>query len=195
MKRALVAIAIGTGVVVTVSACFTQRGGDAIPLDRRYFHEVPPPDTTFAQRPDAAPEEDAAPDAKPAPKPQRADGGKPWEAPRSGYLEYLGSEFKRLRPMPMTEYDVHHTKGRKRWVMNELSRHLIRASRDTVLRIMGPPDSAVRPGDSRWGPTNKQEGRAVERLLYQWRGWKDYLLFELDSGGNVYRSQWSLSTE
>ena len=136
MKRALVAIAIGFGVVATATACFTQRGEDAVPLDRRYFHEIPPPDMTFAARPDAAIEEDAAPDAKPAPKPHaKTDGGKPWEAPRSGYLEQLGSEFRRLRPLPMTEYDVHHTKGRKRQVMNELSRHLIRASRDTVVRI------------------------------------------------------------
>jgi hypothetical protein len=95
----------------------------------------------------------------------------------------------------MTEYDVNHSKGRKRQVMNELGRHLVRASRDTVIRIMGSPDADVRPGSAQWGPTRRQDARATERLLYQWRGWKDYLLFELDSGGNVLRSEWSLSTE
>lgn len=202
MKRPRVfrsATVVGTGLAATMAlaACWHQRGEDAIPIDRRHFHEVPPPEMTFATPVDAGPEEASVPDAsKPATKPAAPKSeGAAWAAPKSGYLEQLGSEFRRLRPMPMTEYDVHHSKGRKRAVMNELGRHLVRASRDNVIRIMGAPDAAPRPGSGQWGPTRKQDGRAAERLIYLWRGWKDYLLFELDSGGNVLRSEWMLSTE
>lgn len=190
---ALIAFAAPLGAT---AACSAQRGGEAIPLERRAFHEVPPPDMTFANRPDAEVEDaavDAPVEAKAPPAAKHAPT--PWAAPKNGYLEQLGSEFKRLRPLPMSEYDVNHTKGRKRQVMNELGRLLVHASRDNVVRIMGPPDSAVRPGKKDWGPTGKQDGRAAERLLYQWRGWKDFLLFELDNSGNVIRSEWSLSKE
>lgn len=182
-----------------IIACHTQHGGEPLPVERRHFHETPPPEMTFAERPDGGDETDAGPpDAappKPAAHPPKHDGGTPWAAPRSGYLEQLGAEFRRLQPVPLTEYDAGHTKGRKRQVMNELGRLLVNASRDTVIRIMGRPDADERPGSNRWGPTSRQDARAAERLLYQWRGWKDYLFFELDANGHVIRSEWYLSRE
>lgn len=201
MRRRLrfrVAVAVACAISAALGlACSAQRGGEPLPLDRRIFHETPPPEMVFAERPDAA-EEDAAPDAaKPPPKrvePKR-DGGSAWAAPPSGYLEQLGSEFRRLRPVPLSEYEAGHSKGRKRQVMNELGRLLVNASRDTVVRIMGPADADAKPGSGRWGPTGKQDGRAAQRLIYQWRGWKDYLIFELDGQGHVIRSEWYLSRE
>jgi hypothetical protein len=189
--------ALGCASSALLAACASQRGGEPVPLERRLFHETPPPEMVFATRPDAGEIDAAEPDAsKPPPRhpAHKSDGSKAWAAPPSGYLEQLGAEFKRLRPVPLTEYEAGHTKGRKRQVMNELGRLLVMASRDTVIRIMGGPDADARPGSARWGPTAKQDGRAAERLLYQWRGWKDYLLFELDAHGRVLRSEWFLST-
>src|SRR6476660_659091 len=111
MKRqrlVLVLTATASASLGLVTACRTQRGGEAIPLDRRVFHETPPPEMTFANRPDGgdAGEADAAP-ARPAHRPaHKADGGGAWAAPPSGYLEQLGGEFRRLRPVPLTEYEA-----------------------------------------------------------------------------------------
>lgn len=199
MNRLCLGLGVATfAFAAPMIACRTQHGGEPIPIERRHFHETPPPEMTFAEKPDGGEEPDAGPDAvakaaaRPAPK---HDGGTPWAAPRSGYLEQLGAEFRRLQPVPLTEYEAGHTKGRKRQVMNELGRLLVNASRDTVIRIMGRADADERPGSSRWGPTAHQDARAAERLLYQWRGWKDYLFFELDSNGHVIRSEWYLSRE
>jgi hypothetical protein len=192
----MLALTVTLAPLCAAAACASQRGGEAMPLDRRYFHEVPPPAMSFATPPEAGVEDAAPPDAevKPAPHPKR-DAGSPWAAPRSGYLEQLGAEFRRLRPLPMSEYDVSHSKGRKRAVMNELGHNLVRASRDTVFRIMGKPDAIVKAGSPDWGPTQRQDSRAVERLKYQWRGWKDYLMFDIDSSNSVLRSEWFLSSE
>lgn len=199
--RAVQAIVWGSSLVAVafvIAACRETRGGEPIPIERRTFHEVAPTEVQYAEKPDAADYDAGEPDADKPPPPvhhAKRDAGAAWSAPRGGYLEQLGSEFRRLRPVPLTEYDAGHTKGRKRQVMNELGTLLVNASRDTVLRIMGSPDNDVRPGSRDWGPTRKQDGRAAERLLYQWRGWKDYLLFELDANGHVLRSEWFLSTQ
>ncbi len=200
--RSRLALALAFGALssasITLVACGPQRGDEPIPLERRIFHETPPPEMVFAAPPDGG-GTDAGSDASPPPRrpapAHRADGGAAWAAPPSGYLEQLGSEFRKLRPVPLTEYEAGHSKGRKRQVMNELGRLLVNASRDTVLRIMGGADADARPGSTRWGPTAKQDSRAAERLIYQWRGWKDYLLFELDAKGHVIRSEWSFATQ
>lgn len=200
VKRAAVVLGGAAALAVPVVAgfgCGAQRGGEAIPLERRTFQEVPPPpDPTFKAKVDAG-EPDAEVDAAvPKPHPKGGPAAGAWKGgPPSGALEQLGSEWKRIRPLPMTEYDVNHTKGRKRQIMNELGQKLVNASRDTVLRIMGQPDSVVRSGAKDWGPTGRQDGRAAERLLYQWRGWKDHLIFEVDGQGRVLRSEWVLSRE
>lgn len=199
--RSRLAPALALGALSSASfmlvSCGPQRGGEPIPLERRIFHETPPPEMVFATPPDGG-DADGGPDAAVPhrrPAPHKPAGGSAWAAPPSGYLEQLGSEFRKLRPVPLTEYEAGHSKGRKRQVMNELGRLLVNSSRDTVLRIMGGVDADARPGSARWGPTGKQDSRAAERLIYQWRGWKDYLLFELDAKGHVIRSEWSLATQ
>ena len=200
MKRLHLCLAFASALAASacVVSCGAQRGGEPLPVERRIFHETPPPEMVFATPPDGgadAGEPDAAKPAVHRPAHKSDAGSGAWAAPPSGYLEQLGSEFRKLRPVPLTEYEAGHSKGRKRQVMNELGRLLVNSSRDTVLRIMGGADADARPGSARWGPTAKQDGRAATRLIYQWRGWKDYLLFELDASGRVIRSEWFLSTQ
>lgn len=197
MRRRALALALSFPLFV-LAACHEQRGGEPIPVERRAFHEVAPPEMVFAERPDAEAPDAATADAAPPPPPKhepKRDGGVAWGAGSHGYLEQLASEWRKLRPLPLSDYEAGHSKGRKHAVMIELGRLLVNSSRDTVLRIMGRPDGDERPGSSRWGPTGRQDGRAAERLIYSWRGMKDYLFFELDANGHVLRSEWLLSRE
>lgn len=198
-SRAVLASALSLApIALVVVACHEQRGGEPIPVERRAFHEVAPPELSFRDRPDAevpdaaVPVDAAAPPVKHEPK---RDGGVAWASGRPGYLEQLASEWRKLRPLPLSEYEAGHSKGRKHAVMIELGRLLVNASRATVLGTMGRPDGDERSGSSGWGPTARQDGRAAERLIYSWRGMKDYLFFELDASGHVLRSEWVLSRE
>jgi hypothetical protein len=118
---------------------------------------------------------------------------------RTMTLAQLGERYRRLRARvpakpPEFDKDLRGWGGQLHRVMTELGARLGkgRHTTRTLRRIMGPADALVtaRSEGFAWGAAENRAPTTVALWVYFWRGWHDYLYFEVDERGRVSKSGW-----
>lgn len=124
----------------------------------------------------------------------------------SGEVRALAEELRGLRAVKghfeggPPNRDVDANGGRKHVVMQKLAEALGGGAflEEQVVSLLGVPDAVARPGDARWAETFPDRAAAPAEtekiLIYLWRGWHDYLYFEV-AGGRVTRAAWWFAGE
>lgn len=115
----------------------------------------------------------------------------------------LAAEYRALRAIPGHfgggEWNdaVDRAGGRKQVVLAALGERLGdgHSSRAEVEALLGPPDDVLRPGDPLYAAALRDDApKAVEALVYRWRGMHDFLYFASD-GRRVLSSGWWFAWE